>query len=237
MTLDPNKAEALAPGDTQGPANEIIVTADAVYRQDLDGDNIAGWSEASVTISWSAQTAAGDLTSKTVLKVNSGAKSNCFLSGSTATSADGGCTATVDNGAPSAFLEETAIVEYGITLTCDGLDTVGTHLITVTAVFLREDGSAVPPEKAVLNQNSAQVSCNAPPTVTPTPTPTDTSTPTATPSTPTPTAIGGFGTFPDLPGDDSGSGAGLVSAALAAVAAAVSLGGAAWYTRRRWLGR
>ena len=225
MTLDPNKAEALAPGDTQGPANEIIVTADAVYRQDLDGDNIAGWSEASVTISWSAQTAAGDLTSKGALKVNSGAKSNCSQSGTTATSADGGCTATVDNGAPSAFLEETAIVEYGITLTCDGLDTVGTHLITVTAVFLREDGSAVPPEKAVLNQNSALVSCNAPPTVTP------------TPSTPTPTAIGGFGIFPDLSGDDSAGGAGLASAAIAAVAAAISLGGAAWYTRRRWLGR
>ena len=228
MTLDPNKAVALAPGDTQGPANEITVTADAVFRQDLDGDTIAGWSKASVTISWSAQTAAADLTSKGALSVSSGAKSDCSQTGASATSADGGCNATVDNGAPSAFLEETAFVDYGITLTCDGLDTVGTHEVTVTAVFLREDGSVVPPEKAVLNQNSAQVSCNAPATVTPTP----------TPGTPTPTAIGGFGIFPDLAGDEStNGGAGLAAAAVAAMTAAVSLGGAAWYSRRRWLGR
>jgi len=232
MTLDPNKAVALAPGDTQGPANEITVTADAVFRQDMDGDTIAGWSEASVTINWSAQTAAANLTSKGALSVSSGAKSDCGQTGASATSADGGCSATVDNGAPSAFLEETAFVNYGIVLTCDGLGTVGTHEVTVTAVFLREDGSVVPPEKAVLNQNSAQVSCNAP-----TPTPTQTATP-PPPTTPPPTAIGGFGIFPNLPGGDSADGgAGLVSAAVAAVTAAISLSGAAWYARRRWLGR
>ena len=64
--------------------------------------------------------------------------------------------------------------------------------------------------------------------------PTPTNTPTATPTvTPTPVPpVGGIGVFPDS-GDSSGSSVAVITG-FAALATAIALAGAAWYTRRRW---
>jgi hypothetical protein len=65
--------------------------------------------------------------------------------------------------------------------------------------------------------------------VEPTPTPTNTQVPTATLP-----AIGGAGAFPDIGGTDaSGGSAGLLGGIAGGTAAAVALGGAAWYAKRR----
>ncbi len=86
------------------------------------------------------------------------------------------------------------------------------------------------------------------PTAGPSPTPTNTLTPTNTPTarpSPTPTAppaVGGIAELPEVAGTpletdgSSGPSAGLLAGVVGATAiGAIALGGAAWYTRRRWL--
>jgi predicted regulator of Ras-like GTPase activity (Roadblock/LC7/MglB family) len=85
-----------------------------------------------------------------------------------------------------------------------------------------------------ITYNRLKVAHCSTPACTDTKLPTPTSTPTTTPTaTPTPRPIGGISLDPQLPGS-SGGDAGLLAGAIAvAMAGAIALGGAAWYTRRR----
>jgi hypothetical protein len=141
--------------DVDGPATvdlgeTVTVSGNANFLQDLDGDGRAGWSAADVRISlpfrWPVKESS----------ISAGFKSNCFMT----FPGVGRCVANPDPISPSSWPEEIDPVSYSFTVYCAY---VGTHTLTVTATFSREDGSPVPPEKAVSNTASAEVTCIAPP--------------------------------------------------------------------------
>ena len=124
----------------------VTVSGSANFQQDMDGDTVAGWQSATISIA----TTAGAVKTGTI---SANGNATCVPA------ANGGtCTATVDKGAsPPTGFESVAFVDYENTINCTA---VGTHNVTVTATFVREDGSAVPANKSLNNTVTVELTCN-----------------------------------------------------------------------------
>jgi hypothetical protein len=126
---------------------QVTLTGSANFQQDLDGDTVAGWQSATITIA----TTAGAVKMGTI---EANGNANCVPA------ANGGtCTATVDKGpgSPPTGFESVAFVNFENVINCTN---VGSHNVVVTATFVREDGSAVPPEKSTNNVLNLPLTCN-----------------------------------------------------------------------------
>jgi len=125
----------------------VDVSGSANFQQDLDGDTVAGWGSATISIS----TTAGAVKMGTI-----SANGNAVC----VPAANGGtCTANVNKGpaSPASGPESAAFVNYSNTINCTA---IGTHDVVVTATFTREDGSAVPGNKSTNNTATVELTCN-----------------------------------------------------------------------------
>jgi hypothetical protein len=124
----------------------VTVTGTANFAQDLDGDTVGGWGSATVNVTSTA-----------------GTTKNLTATATNAACAGATCTANVDKGgAPPVsggpdYNESTSDVAISATVNCTA---VGDHNVVVSAVFTREDGSAVPPAKSTNNSVTLPLECN-----------------------------------------------------------------------------
>jgi hypothetical protein len=125
----------------------VGVSGAANFQQDLDGDTVAGWGSATISIA----TTAGAVKMGT-LTANGNATCVPAANGGT-------CTATVNKGpaSPATGPESSAFVNYNNNINCT---VVGTHDVVVTATFTREDGTAVPADKSTNNSVTLSLTCN-----------------------------------------------------------------------------
>jgi hypothetical protein len=126
---------------------QVTVSGSANFQQDLDGDTVAGWLSGTISIaSGSGTVKNGD--------VSANGNAACVDAPN-----GGTCTANVNKGpaSPATGPESAAAINYTATVNCTS---VGTHNVVVTATFIREDGTAVPPSKSTNNTATVQVTCN-----------------------------------------------------------------------------
>ncbi len=186
----------------------LTVGGTAVQRQDLDGDTIAGWLRADISVTWPPGL---DPQKNSAIVCPAGSVPKGKVSGAGVW--EDGCDGPASQP-----------IQFVLTLNCAD---PGTFTVNVLATFTREDGSPVPPEKSINNQASVDVTCNT--SVTPTPPRTP---PVGGIGVFPPLETANSVETAKNPSDDVGLG---VAAAIAATVGAIALVGAARYSRRRWL--
>jgi hypothetical protein len=125
---------------------QVTVSGTANFRQDMDGDTVAGWLSGTISVA----TTAG--------AVKQGTISSTFAVCVPAPTG-GTCTANMNLGpaSPPTPPESSSNIVYSNTINCTN---VGTHDVTVNVSFIRENGTAVPANKSTNNTVTRQLTCN-----------------------------------------------------------------------------
>jgi hypothetical protein len=125
---------------------QVTVSGTANFRQDMDGDTVAGWLSGTISVA----TTAG--------AVKQGTISSTFAVCVPAPTG-GTCTANMNLGpvSPPTPPESASNIVYSNTINCTN---VGTHDVTVNVSFIRENGTAVPASKSTNNSVTRQLTCN-----------------------------------------------------------------------------